>query len=178
MQRPPAPVRTRKKRLDRLLEIAFDDRARLFDRKGRQSVLQERKIAGDRLAQKIGARGERLSELDKGGAHFLQRAGEPFTGSTRGALIDEPFGELDEGYELRDEGEGKERIVARQRAGAGKQAGEVAHSAQHARSQAPSGMDRGDPAGEVANAYLLEPRRLDKRCERSLIRKRRILSAR
>ncbi len=62
-------------RVDRRFEAARDLGANRFERHRRQVVLQRQQVARRFFADEVGPRGQRLAELDRGGADLLKRRG-------------------------------------------------------------------------------------------------------
>ena len=67
--------------LQRCTEVGFDHRFGSGERKGRQAVLQAGQIGRGLLAQDIGARRQRLAELDEGGAQGGEGERQALTGA-------------------------------------------------------------------------------------------------
>lgn len=65
----------------RFAQLGAQDRLRVREREGRQTVLQLREIGGDLGADNVGARRQELAELDVAGAELLQRGRQPLTGA-------------------------------------------------------------------------------------------------
>ena len=118
---------------ERTLELGFDQGARLAPRKGRQAILQGCQIGGDLLAEEVGPRRQKLSELDQARAHLGEGGGEPLARALSGhaaAAPDKEAGEAHIGPDGRDVVEQEQRVVPRQDQRDAEQAGEVAGAAQ------------------------------------------------
>ena len=104
--------------------------------KGRQPVLQQRKVGRHLLADEIGAGRQHLPKLDEGGPERGQRAGQPFARSSRLPAIALPaprqhrHNRRDAGA-FQDVADGLERAVPIEGARDRDQPGDVAERAQH-----------------------------------------------
>ncbi len=111
-------------------ELGLDQRVGLVAGKRRQTVLQQRQILGDVIAQEIGAGRQQLSELDEARPHLGEGGGKPFARTSDGAAAapDQP-GRAQQ-RRAADPFERKQRVVPRQGQRDAGETGEMADAAE------------------------------------------------
>ena len=126
-------------RLERLLETGFDARLDLFEIDRGKIVLQGQEVARGILADEVGPRGQRLPQLDRGGADIAKGAGIVGLFGLHRAETGNPREPLDLRRGVGIVLDPAQRPVARQRAAPLEQAQDMRRGACHPRPSTPNG---------------------------------------